>query len=559
MPSSASRIVPFRPAARRSPRGGRASRAGRRARRSGRWRCSAGGSWSADCRCSPRDASPMISARERLLQPREFPCKPSSSCPSRAPAPTTSSRCSRARRTSSRHGEIFKARRVELAQPELQALGGIAAEEVDSRDADPMAFVERACVPSRRRPRSSVSGSSRSRRSRTSPRPPRRAVVAVLAQAHSPSRSLAQNWTATLRAQQASVSTPHLPPATSPRPTPRSGGRRRQNARFEISSDAGGAGGRPYNRRHAFVHLRPTPNFPSSTAPTASTKSSRPRPRPTASPRWRITDLNNLFGAIKFYKAARGKGVKPMHRRRNLAGGPGADAAERSRRRMRAAGAGQAGLSQPVANCWRAPGRRTCSARQALGCKLGLAGGAERRADRAVGRRAGAGRAGAAAAATRRARAAEMALQLAAIFPHRFYIELQRAGRPDDEAHVRAAVQLAARLKLPVVATHPVQFAARPTTTRRTRRASASPKARSWATRAASAGSRASSTSSRRREMEELFADVPSRHRQHGRDRQALQPRCWSWASRSCRTSRRRVDGGRCRSTNTSASRRSRA
>ena len=25
-----------------------------------------------------------------------------------------------------------------------------------------------------------------------------------------------------------------------------------------------------------------------------------------------ITDLSNLFGAIKFYKAARGKGVKPI-------------------------------------------------------------------------------------------------------------------------------------------------------------------------------------------------------------------------------------------------------
>nr|WP_298932084.1 DNA polymerase III subunit alpha [uncultured Ramlibacter sp.] len=37
--------------------------------------------------------------------------------------------------------------------------------------------------------------------------------------------------------------------------------------------------------------------------------------------------------------------------------------------------------------------------------------------------------------------------------------EHRRAGRADDEAHVVAAVQLAARMKLPVVATHPVQFA----------------------------------------------------------------------------------------------------
>jgi DNA polymerase-3 subunit alpha len=44
------------------------------------------------------------------------------------------------------------------------------------------------------------------------------------------------------------------------------------------------------------------------------------------------------------------------------------------------------------------------------------------------------------------------------VFTHRFYLELQRAGRTDDERHVTATVQLAARLHLPVVATHPVQF-----------------------------------------------------------------------------------------------------
>jgi DNA polymerase-3 subunit alpha len=55
-------------------------------------------------------------------------------------------------------------------------------------------------------------------------------------------------------------------------------------------------------------------------------------------------------------------------------------------------------------------------------------------------------------------RATEIALQLASIFTHRFYLELQRAGRPEDNAHVVAAVKLASRLSLPVVATHPVQF-----------------------------------------------------------------------------------------------------
>jgi DNA polymerase-3 subunit alpha len=69
-----------------------------------------------------------------------------------------------------------------------------------------------------------------------------------------------------------------------------------------------------------------------------------------------------------------------------------------------------------------------------------------------------AGAIGQALAAGRRGTRDDLALQLAAVFPHRLYLELQRAGRPDDERHVSAAVQLAARLHLPVVATHPVQF-----------------------------------------------------------------------------------------------------
>lgn len=48
--------------------------------------------------------------------------------------------------------------------------------------------------------------------------------------------------------------------------------------------------------------------------------------------------------------------------------------------------------------------------------------------------------------------------QLKQLFPDRFYLELQRAGHKNDEFHIQASVQLAARHQLPVVATHPVQF-----------------------------------------------------------------------------------------------------
>ena len=44
------------------------------------------------------------------------------------------------------------------------------------------------------------------------------------------------------------------------------------------------------------------------------------------------------------------------------------------------------------------------------------------------------------------------------LFPNRFYVELQRAGRANEERYIASAVALASRLNLPVVATHPVQF-----------------------------------------------------------------------------------------------------
>ncbi|MDL2284107.1 DNA polymerase III subunit alpha [Oxalobacter sp. OttesenSCG-928-P03] len=50
------------------------------------------------------------------------------------------------------------------------------------------------------------------------------------------------------------------------------------------------------------------------------------------------------------------------------------------------------------------------------------------------------------------------ALRWARIFPDSFYIEIQRAGQPGAEQLLRQSVELAARLQLPVVATHPVQF-----------------------------------------------------------------------------------------------------
>lgn len=167
-----------------------------------------------------------------------------------------------------------------------------------------------------------------------------------------------------------------------------------------------------------------------------------------------ITDLNNLFGAIKFYKEARGAGVKPLIGCELLVQGLGKDAAQLSRVVLLVQSRqGYLNLCELLARGWTrnvVKAQAVCTPEwlQELGEGLVLLAGAQ------------AGPVGQALMQGDEGHAADVALRLAGMFPHRFYLEVQRAGRTDDEAHVAAAVQLAARLNLPVVATHPVQFTA---------------------------------------------------------------------------------------------------
>ena len=165
-----------------------------------------------------------------------------------------------------------------------------------------------------------------------------------------------------------------------------------------------------------------------------------------------ITDLSNLFGAIKFYKEARGKGVQPILGAEIFLEGLGVDPLALSRVMVLVQSSqGYLNLSELLARAWTQNMVKNNAViklawLQELSEGLILLSGAQ------------AGPVGQALMQGDTSRAAEIALQLASIFTHRFYLELQRAGRPEDSAHVVAAVKLASRLSLPVVATHPVQF-----------------------------------------------------------------------------------------------------
>ncbi|MBA3057620.1 MAG: DNA polymerase III subunit alpha [Gammaproteobacteria bacterium] len=172
-----------------------------------------------------------------------------------------------------------------------------------------------------------------------------------------------------------------------------------------------------------------------------------------AQPALAITDLSNLFGAIKFYKAARKAGVKPLIGAEIWLEGLGQDASALSRLLLLVQNKqGYLNLSELLARAWTQQGSKAQASLKLdwlkeLGEGLIVLSGAQ------------AGPIGQALVQGDVERALDVALQLGGVFPHRFYLELQRAGRSDDEAQVVATVQLAARAGLPVVATHPVQFA----------------------------------------------------------------------------------------------------
>ncbi len=165
-----------------------------------------------------------------------------------------------------------------------------------------------------------------------------------------------------------------------------------------------------------------------------------------------LTDLANLFGMVKFYEQARGRGVKPI---------VGADCwvqNEADREKpirlllLCTSRAGYLNISQLLSRAWlqnvhrgRAEIRMAWLAEQGTEGLIALSG-------------ASSGDVGKALLADNQPLAGSLAQAWQKLFPGRYYIELQRAGQANADLLIARSVGLAVNLGLPVVATHPVQF-----------------------------------------------------------------------------------------------------
>ena len=170
-----------------------------------------------------------------------------------------------------------------------------------------------------------------------------------------------------------------------------------------------------------------------------------------AQPALALTDLSNVFGLVKFYKKARGAGIKPVAGCDVFVSN---DAARDQPHRLLLLCQSNAGYLRlcdlltraylgnqyrgrpEIRREWLSEGTEGLIALS--GFHMGEVGLAMQNGNPNAAKQA--------------------ARDYAALFPDRFYLEVQRCGFPREEEYIRDTVQLANALDLPVVATHPVQF-----------------------------------------------------------------------------------------------------
>ncbi|MBX9727819.1 MAG: PHP domain-containing protein, partial [Sphingopyxis sp.] len=174
-----------------------------------------------------------------------------------------------------------------------------------------------------------------------------------------------------------------------------------------------------------------------------------------------LTDLSNVFGMVKFYKEARSKGIKPVIGC-DLWLSNEADRDNPFRALLLAQNhEGYLRLCELLTRAYRGNQYRGRSEVMrewfdeiGSGGLIALSGAHH-------------GDVGQALVAGHEEAAGRLAESWARRFPGRFYLEVQRLGPQamtsgaasvPVEAHVAQALQLAAKLGLPAVATHPVQF-----------------------------------------------------------------------------------------------------
>src|SRR3569832_1009659 len=165
-----------------------------------------------------------------------------------------------------------------------------------------------------------------------------------------------------------------------------------------------------------------------------------------------VTDQNNLFSMVKFYKAALARGVKPIIGVDLLIRESGEWVAPSRLTLLCQSQVGYANITRLVTRAYLEGQQkgiptidRSWLTAETTAGLIALSCASEGDVGRAL--------------VNTKEREAEKALdQWLELFGNRFYMELQRLGRPGEESYIAAAVSLASRRGVPVVATNDVRF-----------------------------------------------------------------------------------------------------
>ena len=164
-----------------------------------------------------------------------------------------------------------------------------------------------------------------------------------------------------------------------------------------------------------------------------------------------LTDFNNFFGLVKFYKAAQGAGVKPILGADLLVQDETGEGSPTQLLLLVADQTGYQNLTKLISRAYQE------GQRQAV--PMIMKSWLNNHSDGLIALSGGrSGELGVALISGRSAEAEQMLLDYMQLFPNRFYLELQRTGRAGEEDYLHAAVDLASQFSCPVVATNDVRF-----------------------------------------------------------------------------------------------------
>ncbi len=164
-----------------------------------------------------------------------------------------------------------------------------------------------------------------------------------------------------------------------------------------------------------------------------------------------VTDHNNLFALVKFFKAAQSAGIKPIAGADVLITNEAEPAAPFAMTLLVQNADGYKSLCQLISRAYRENQHQGVPQMLAHWLEdhnsglIALSGARQ-------------GQIGRALLAANPEQARRLADYWLGIFGDRFYLEVQRTGRPQEEPLIAATVELALTLDAPVVATHDVRF-----------------------------------------------------------------------------------------------------